>query len=85
MLSAPRHEELSNHDTLTTDDVDACRQTDCCNGRVDGFAEQYALEVIDIDKGIADTVRWYLANRKWLDDIVSGDYRNYYDKMYSHR
>lgn len=41
--------------------------------------------LIPFDKGIADTVRWYLANRKWLDDIVSGDYRNYYDKMYSNR
>lgn len=40
---------------------------------------------IPFDQGIADTVRWYLANRQWLDDIVSGDYRTYYDKMYSNR
>lgn len=36
-------------------------------------------------EGIASTVRWYLDNRDWLNDIVSGDYRNYYDKMYKNR
>lgn len=35
--------------------------------------------------GIVKTVDWYLANRKWWQDIISGEYRKYYDKMYSNR
>lgn len=41
--------------------------------------------LIPFDRGISDTVRWYLSNRKWLEDIVSGDYSTYYDRMYSNR
>ena len=36
-------------------------------------------------EGIEKTVDWYLANRKWWQDIISGEYRNYYKKMYSNR
>ncbi len=35
--------------------------------------------------GIRKTVDWYLDNRKWWEDIVSGEYRDYYDKMYGNR
>ncbi len=35
--------------------------------------------------GIRKTVDWYLNNRKWWQDIVSGEYRDYYDKMYGNR
>lgn len=34
--------------------------------------------------GIKDTVRWNIENRKWLDDVTSGEYRKYYERMYSH-
>ncbi len=34
------------------------------------------------NEGIKDTVKWYLENRQWLEDIISGDYRDYYEKMY---
>lgn len=37
------------------------------------------------EDGFAATVRWYLDNRAWVTDIVAGDYRDYYDKMYSNR
>lgn len=40
---------------------------------------------VDFDHGLESTVRWYLDNRAWLDDIVSGAYRDYYDKMYTNR
>lgn len=40
---------------------------------------------VPFEEGVRDTVRWYLANRKWLDDIVSGDYLDYYDRMYANR
>ncbi len=34
------------------------------------------------DEGIKQTIEWYLNNRKWWQDIVSGEYKNYYKKMY---
>ncbi len=37
------------------------------------------------EDGIQKTIRWYLENRKWWEDIISGEYRNYYEKMYSNR
>ena len=36
-------------------------------------------------KGLEKTVDWYLANTKWLERILSGDYSKYYDMMYSGR
>ena len=35
--------------------------------------------------GIKKTVRWYLDNREWWETIISGEYRNYYEKMYGNR
>lgn len=35
--------------------------------------------------GIARTIRWYLENRAWWEEIVSGDYRLYYERMYGSR
>jgi dTDP-glucose 4,6-dehydratase len=39
----------------------------------------------DFKSGIASTVRWYLENKKWLNDLTSGQYKFYYEKMYSGR
>lgn len=35
------------------------------------------------EKGLDSTVKWYLDNKKWWEDIVSGQYREYYNKMYN--
>lgn len=35
--------------------------------------------------GIKKTIDWYLDNREWWETIVSGEYRNYYEKMYGVR
>lgn len=35
--------------------------------------------------GIVKTIEWYLNNREWWETIVSGEYRNYYEKMYRNR
>ena len=35
--------------------------------------------------GIKKTIRWYLDNRPWWEEIVSGEYRNYYERMYADR
>ena len=37
---------------------------------------------LQFEEGIEKTIDWYLANQKWLDDVTSGDYAKYYDKMY---
>lgn len=62
-----------------------------------GHDRRYAIDPTKIGKelgwapetmfaeGIEKTVDWYLANRKWWQDIISGEYRNYYEKMYSNR
>ena len=37
------------------------------------------------DAGIRSTVRWYLDHRDWWQHIVSGEYQQYYDRMYGGR
>lgn len=37
------------------------------------------------DEGIKKTIKWYLENREWWENIISGDYQNYYKKMYYNR
>jgi dTDP-glucose 4,6-dehydratase len=39
----------------------------------------------DFHAGLTETVRWYLDNPKWLEDVVSGDYRNWYERNYGER
>lgn len=36
-------------------------------------------------EGIKKTIQWYLDNRTWWEDIISGEYQNYYAKMYQDR
>lgn len=37
------------------------------------------------DDGIKKTIKWYLDNRKWWENIISGEYQSYYEKMYANR
>ena len=37
------------------------------------------------EEGIRVTVKWYIEHRAWWEKIVSGDYQNYYEKMYGNR
>jgi dTDP-glucose 4,6-dehydratase len=39
----------------------------------------------DFTIGLEKTVEWYLANTKWLEGILSGDYQKYYNQMYDGR
>ena len=34
---------------------------------------------------IKKTIKWYLENRTWWEEIISGEYQNYYAKMYGNR
>jgi dTDP-glucose 4,6-dehydratase len=40
---------------------------------------------LQFEEGLEKTVEWYLANEKWLSDITSGEYQQYYDKQYVQR
>ena len=40
---------------------------------------------LQFEEGIEKTVRWYLDNQEWMDNVTSGDYQRYYEEMYSHR
>lgn len=37
------------------------------------------------DEGIKKTIKWYLDNKKWWGNIISGEYQKYYEKMYGNR
>ncbi len=45
-----------------------------------GWEPEYQFE-----DGIEKTVRWYLDNQEWMDNVTSGDYQRYYDDMYRNR
>jgi len=40
---------------------------------------------LQFEEGIEETVKWYLENQEWMDNVTSGDYQKYYDNMYSNR
>ncbi|MEJ2111461.1 MAG: dTDP-glucose 4,6-dehydratase [Acidobacteriota bacterium] len=40
---------------------------------------------VTFEQGIAKTIDWYLQNDTWLKRVVSGDYQQYYEKMYGNR
>lgn len=37
------------------------------------------------EDGIKKTIKWYLDNKDWWEEIISGEYQNYYEKMYGNR
>jgi len=40
---------------------------------------------LQFEEGIEKTVRWYLKNQDWMDNITSGEYEKYYEGMYKGR
>ena len=40
---------------------------------------------LQFEEGIEKTVRWYLDNQEWMDNITSGEYEKYYQDMYKGR
>ena len=38
---------------------------------------------LQFEEGIEKTVAWYLENQEWLNNVTSGDYQAYYQKMYT--
>ena len=45
-----------------------------------GWKPQYTF-----DTGIQQTIQWYLDNKEWWHNILSGEYEKYFDKMYGNR
>ncbi|NRG29500.1 dTDP-glucose 4,6-dehydratase [Bacillus circulans] len=43
-----------------------------------GWKPTYTFE-----SGIAQTIQWYLDNKEWWEQIISGEYQNYFEKQYS--
>ena len=41
--------------------------------------------IYTFDTGIQETIEWYLTNKDWWQNILSGEYKNYFDKMYGNR
>jgi len=40
---------------------------------------------VSFEQGLNRTIDWYLANSKWLANVVSGQYQKYYESMYKNR
>ena len=40
---------------------------------------------LQFEEGIEETVKWYLENQEWMDNVTSGDYKKYYENMYKNR
>ena len=40
---------------------------------------------LQFEEGIEKTIKWYLENQAWLDNVTSGDYQKYYEEMYKGR
>ena len=40
---------------------------------------------VTFEEGLSETIDWYLQNTEWLNNVTSGNYKNYYDNMYENR
>ena len=45
-----------------------------------GWKPKYTFET-----GIRETINWYLDNQEWINQVKSGEYQQYYEKMYGNR
>ncbi|PIC77118.1 dTDP-glucose 4,6-dehydratase [Sporosarcina sp. P19] len=59
-----------------------------------GHDKRYAIDPTKLEKlgweptytfetGIAQTIQWYLDNKEWWEQIINGEYQNYFEKQYS--
>ena len=67
-----------------------------CYGRL-GHDRRYAIDNTKIttelgwepsytfEEGMQETIQWYLDNKEWMVNVVSGDYMQYYEEMYGSR
>lgn len=62
-----------------------------------GHDRRYGIDPIKIEEelgwypettfefGIVKTIKWYLDNKEWMDNVTSGEYQKYYKSMYNIR
>jgi dTDP-glucose 4,6-dehydratase len=62
-----------------------------------GHDMRYAIDATKLDKelgwkpsitfeeGLRQTVQWYLTNQDWVNEVISGDYKEYYSAMYGNK
>lgn len=62
-----------------------------------GHDMRYAIDATKLDKelgwkpsitfeeGLRQTVKWYLTNQDWVNEVISGDYQEYYNAMYGNK
>jgi len=43
------------------------------------------VPIVPFDQGLRETIAWYETNRSWVDRVSSGEYRDYYHRMYGER
>ncbi len=93
------HNERRNIDVVKTIIKELGKSEDLIHYVTDrpGHDRRYAIDPTKIKKdlgwepttrfedGIKKTIAWYLANRPWWDHIISGNYQDYYEKMYGKR
>lgn len=93
------HNERTNLDVVKTIIHELGKSEDLINYVTDrpGHDMRYAIDPTKIknelgweptttfDEGIKKTIKWYLDNKSWWENIMSGEYQNYYNKMYGNR
>lgn len=93
------HNERTNLEVVKTIIRELGKSEDLINYVTDrpGHDMRYAIDPAKIknelgweptttfDEGIKKTIKWYLDNKSWWENIISGEYQNYYDKMYGNR
>lgn len=93
------HNERTNLDVVKTILKELNKPESLINFVTDrpGHDQRYAIDPTKInnelgwlptttfDEGIKQTIKWYLDNRKWWENILAGEYQGYYEKMYAGR
>lgn len=91
--------ELSNIQNISELPESACPDMDLITYVTDrlGHDARYAIDSrklqaelgwepsLQFEEGIEKTVKWYLENEAWMDNITSGEYEKYYESMYANR
>ncbi len=93
------HNEMKNIDIVKLICKELCKPESLITFVADrkGHDMRYAIDPTKIHKelgwlpetkfadGIKKTIEWYLNNREWWETIISGEYKDYYDRMYTHK
>ena len=93
------HNEKTNLEVVCTILKELCKPESLISYVTDrpGHDMRYAIDPTKIhdelgwlpetkfEDGIKQTIQWYLNNKKWWQDIISGEYQNYFDKMYKEK